>query len=158
MVQGFGLSNLRYWNLWDSFLNLELIDSEQNSYWAQGILFRDLDELGIILPNSFSDDMSFKSMVSRWETGIAVPDNKHVVAYAQYFDIDMNYLMGLTNVKRKLSNITYSNDSEKDEEISEIVHYVKSLNKSKLKQIKELIYLIGNSEVEKLEAIIKIFK
>ena len=70
----------------------------------------------------------------------------------------MNYLMGLTNVKRKLSNITYSNDSEKDEEISEIVHYVKSLNKSKLKQIKELIYLIGNSEVEKLEAIIKIFK
>ena len=97
-------------------------------------------------------------MVSRWETGIAVPDNKHVVAYAQYFDIDMNYLMGLTNVKRKLSNITYSNDSEKDKEISEIVHYVKSLNKSKLKQIKELIYLIGNSEVEKLEAIIKIFK
>ena len=66
--------------------------------------------------------------------------------------------MGLTNVKRKLSNITYSNDSEKDKEISEIVHYVKSLNKSKLKQIKELIYLIGNSEVEKLEAIIKIFK
>ena len=84
--------------------------------------------------------------------------DRHVVAYAQYFDIDMNYLMGLTNVKRKLSNITYSNDSEKDKEISEIVHYVKSLNKSKLKQIKELIYLIGNSEVEKLEAIIKIFK
>lgn len=65
MVQGFGLSNLRYWNLWDSFLNLELIDSEQNSYWAQGILFRDLDELGIILPNSFSDDMSFKSIIIR---------------------------------------------------------------------------------------------
>ena len=116
-----------------------------------------MDELCDIFRKEYGLNVN-KSMVSRWETGIAVPDNKHVVAYAQYFDIDMNYLMGLTNVKRKLSNITYSNDSEKDKEISEIVHYVKSLNKSKLKQIKELIYLIGNAEVEKLEAIIKIFK
>lgn len=65
MNQGFSLSSFRYWNLWDSFLNFELIDSEQNSYWGQGILFRDLDELGIILPNSFSDDRSFKSIIIR---------------------------------------------------------------------------------------------
>lgn len=65
MFQSFSSPNLRYWNLWDSFLNIELIDSEQNSYWAQGILFRDLDELGIILPNSFRENSSFKSIIIR---------------------------------------------------------------------------------------------
>ena len=104
-----------------------------------------MDELCDIFKEKYGLNVN-KSMISRWETGLSVPDNKHIVAYAKYFDVDMNYLIGLTNVKRKLSNITYSSDSEKDRDIS------------KLKQIKELIHLIGNSEAEKLEAIIKIFK
>lgn len=116
-----------------------------------------MDELCDIFKEKYGLNVN-KSMISRWETGLSVPDNKHIVAYAKYFDVDMNYLIGLTNVKRKLSNITYSSDSEKDRDISEIVSYIKSLDKSKLKQIKELIHLIGNSEAEKLEAIIKIFK
>lgn len=116
-----------------------------------------MDELCEIFKEKYGLNVN-KSMISRWETGLSVPDNKHIVAYAKHFDVDMNYLIGLTNVKRKLSNITYSNDSEKDKEISEIVAYVKSLDKSKLKQIKDLIHLIGDSETEKLEAVIKIFK
>ncbi|SQC97494.1 Helix-turn-helix domain [Fusobacterium necrophorum subsp. necrophorum] len=83
-----------------------------------------MDELSKIFKEKYDLSVN-KSMISRWETGIAVPDNKHIVAYAKYFDIDMNYLIGLTNVKRNLSDITYSKDNAKDENLFEILEFLK---------------------------------
>ena len=42
-----------------------------------------MDELCDIFRKEYGLNVN-KSMVSRWETGIAVPDNKHVVAYALF--------------------------------------------------------------------------
>lgn len=41
-----------------------------------------------------------KAMISRWENGSVVPNNKHLVAYAKYFDMNINYLLGLSNIKK----------------------------------------------------------
>lgn len=36
-----------------------------------------------------------KSMISRWENNLAEPTNKYVSAYAKYFGLDMNKLLGI---------------------------------------------------------------
>ncbi len=36
-----------------------------------------------------------KSMISRWENNLAQPTNKYVAAYAQYFNLDLNNLIGV---------------------------------------------------------------
>lgn len=80
-----------------------------------------------------------KSMISRWETGTSVPDNKHIVAYAKYFDVDMNYLIGLTNVKRKLSDIKYSKNIKNDKTVSDIIDSLSLFGEDELDEIKEII-------------------
>lgn len=116
-----------------------------------------MDELSKIFKEKYNLSVN-KSMISRWETGIAVPDNKHIVAYAKYFDIDMNYLIGLTNVKRNLSDITYSKDNAKDENLFEILEFLKNLDRERLKKIKEIIFSLKEADAQKLDAIIKILK
>lgn len=49
-----------------------------------------MDELCNIFKEKYNLNIN-KSMISRWENGTAIPDNRHIVAYAKYFDIDMNY-------------------------------------------------------------------
>lgn len=43
-----------------------------------------------------------KSMVSRWENNLSEPSNKFIAAYAKFFNIDLNYLVGLTDKKTVL--------------------------------------------------------
>lgn len=43
-----------------------------------------------------------KSMMSRWENNLSEPSNKFVAAYAKFFNIDLNYLVGLTDIKSPL--------------------------------------------------------
>ena len=45
-----------------------------------------------------------KSMMSRWENNLSEPSNKFVAAYAKFFNIDLNYLVGLTDIKSPLYN------------------------------------------------------
>lgn len=116
-----------------------------------------MDELSRIFKEKFKLNVN-KSMISRWETGIAVPDNKHITAYAKYFDVDMNYLIGLTNVKRRLSEITYTKDILKDEDFSNIIGFLKTLEKDKLEKFKEILFCLKDSDIQKLDAIIKLFK
>ena len=49
-----------------------------------------------------------KSMVSRWENNLSEPSNKFVTAYAKFFNVDLNYLVGLTDDRRPL-NLTENN-------------------------------------------------
>ena len=50
-----------------------------------------------------------KSMVSRWENNLSEPSNKFVTAYAKFFNVDLNYLAGITNFdsNEKYSNVSY---------------------------------------------------
>lgn len=36
-----------------------------------------------------------KSMVSRWENGLSTPTNAYLSAYARYFNLDLNELLGV---------------------------------------------------------------
>ena len=56
-----------------------------------------------------------KSMMSRWENNLSEPSNKFVAAYAKFFNIDLNYLVGLTDIKSPLySENTNTYKSERD--------------------------------------------
>ena len=44
-----------------------------------------------------------KSMMSRWENNLSEPSSKFVAAYAKYFNVDLNYLVGLTDDRRPLN-------------------------------------------------------
>ena len=43
-----------------------------------------------------------KSMMSRWENNLSEPSNKFIAAYAKFFNIDLNYLVGITDIKTPL--------------------------------------------------------
>ena len=45
-----------------------------------------------------------KSMMSRWENNLSEPSSKFVAAYARYFNVDLNYLVGLTDDKKPLNS------------------------------------------------------
>lgn len=94
-----------------------------------------------------------KSMMSRWENGTAVPDNKHIVAYADYFDVDMNYLIGLTNVKRKLSDFKIDKILDNKKVISDIIKVLEKLDDQKLELLKDVILNLSKSDNNKIEAI-----
>lgn len=52
-----------------------------------------------------------KSMVSRWENNLSEPSSKFVTAYAKFFNVDLNYLAGITNFDshNKYNAISYGN-------------------------------------------------
>ncbi len=60
-----------------------------------------MDELSAHLNTDYNLTIT-KSMISRWENGVASPNNTYLSAYAKFFNIDLNYLAGLTNIKRPL--------------------------------------------------------
>lgn len=94
-----------------------------------------------------------KSMVSRWENGVAVPDNKHIVAYADYFDVDMNYLIGLTDIKRKLSEFRLNETLEDKNGINGIIRILETLDDEKLHYLKDIIFKLSKLDNDKIDAI-----
>lgn len=53
-----------------------------------------MDALSRIFQNEYGLNVT-KSMISRWENGLAEPTNKYVSAYAKYFGLDMNDLLDI---------------------------------------------------------------
>lgn len=56
-----------------------------------------------------------KSMMSRWENGSTQPTNIFLSAYAQYHDVDLNYLVGLTDLKKSLRECCAKEEFSSDE-------------------------------------------
>ena len=83
-----------------------------------------MDELCEKLNNNYNLKIT-KSMISRWENGQASPNNTYLSAYAKFFNIDLNYLVGLTDIRRPLEFI--NPDLEK-------------LNKRETMQLKDLLH------------------
>ena len=110
-----------------------------------------MDELCNIFKEKYNLNVN-KSMISRWENGTAIPDNKHIVAYAKYFDIDMNYLIGLTNVPRKISEIIIDKNIKLDKDFSDIYECLKNIPDKKLFLIKKIIFKLIEMDNEKIEA------
>lgn len=116
-----------------------------------------MDELCNIFKEKYNLNVN-KSMISRWENGTAIPDNKHIVAYAKYFDIDMNYLIGLTNVPRKISEIIINKNIKLDKDFSDIYERLKNISDKKLFLIKKIIFKLIEMDNEKIEAYDTILK
>lgn len=89
-----------------------------------------------------------KSMVSRWENEIAFPDGRHVMAYAKYFNIDINYLYGLVKERRRLSDLVSNEDvsiykaivDSKNKEL--ILKIVNKLNLHEEKYLEHLLEIL----------------
>ena len=116
-----------------------------------------MDELCNIFKEKYNLNIN-KSMISRWENGTAIPDNKHIVAYAKYFDIDMNYLIGLTNVPRKISEIIIDKNLKLDKDFSDIYEGLKNISDKKLSLIKKIIFKLIEMDDKKIEAYATILK
>ena len=116
-----------------------------------------MDDLCQKLSSKFNLKIN-KSMMSRWENGTAVPDNKHIVAYAKFFDIDMNYLIGLTNIKRKLSDINHGGNNDLDSKILDVVDKLKHLDTDKIAIIHEILLKFVNIDMETVTSYNNIMK
>lgn len=87
-----------------------------------------------------------KSMISRWENGLAVPDQKQIIAYAKHFNVDMNYLLGLVNVKSKLNdtiNVINSN---------ELYDLLKNIDKTRQDIILKIISKLAKLDLDTLKS------
>lgn len=89
-----------------------------------------------------------KVMISRWENGKSIPDLKQIIAYAKHFNIDINYLLRLIDIRRTLDGKLYKNDS------SELLETIFSLEKENRKIIIAMLKELCNENIE----ILKLYK
>ena len=59
--------------------------------------------------NTTYDIEIHKSNISRWESGQTDPSLKHAVILAEYFNVSLDYLIGLTDVRTPARLLAYMN-------------------------------------------------
>ena len=62
-----------------------------------------VDKLAEELNNKYGLKIT-KSMMSRWESGKAEPTNVFATAYAKYFNVKLDYILGLIDEKEPLNS------------------------------------------------------
>lgn len=62
-----------------------------------------MDKLAEELNNKYGLKIT-KSMMSRWESGKAEPTNVFATAYAKYFNVKLDYILGLIDEKEPLNS------------------------------------------------------
>ena len=118
---------------------------------------KSMEELCEIFANEYGLNVN-KSMISRWESGTAMPDNKHVIAYSKYFDVDINYLLGVTNIKRRMSDNQIGESVEKEVILNRVLENLKKLDKEKLEQIEVILEKLEKLDMDTLKAYTRIIK
>lgn len=118
---------------------------------------KSMEELCKIFANEYGLNVN-KSMISRWENGTAMPDNKHVIAYSKYFDVDINYLLGVTNIKRRMSDNQIGESVEKEVILNRVLENLKKLDKEKLEQIEVILEKLEKLDMDTLKAYTRIIK
>ena len=56
-----------------------------------------------------------KGLVSKWENGINDPSLRYASILAQYYDVSLDYLIGLTEVKTPARLLAYASKKQSDE-------------------------------------------
>lgn len=87
-----------------------------------------------------------------------MPDNKHVIAYSKYFDVDINYLLGVTNIKRRMSDNQIGESVEKEVILNRVLENLKKLDKEKLEQIEVILEKLEKLDMDTLKAYTRIIK
>ncbi len=83
-----------------------------------------LDELANELNNRYNLKLN-KGMISKWEAGKIEPRFEYVKRYADYFDVSLDYLLGLTEKRERInSNRNNSEEEKKLKSAPEAVQYL----------------------------------
>ena len=85
-----------------------------------------MQEEADILNKTFNLQIT-RGMMSRWESGKAQPSNIFLSAYARYHNMDLNYIIGLTDVKK----------NQEDKYILEEVSIKNSINERESKLLEK---------------------
>ena len=112
-----------------------------------------MDALSRIFQNEYGLNVT-KSMISRWENGLAEPTNKYVSAYAKYFGLDMNDLLDIPASRVKESVGYYADpevaalaeEARTNPQIRVLLSASKNLSKSELDQTIKFIKFLRSQE------------
>lgn len=97
------------------------------------------------------------STINRYENGLRQPDNETLISMANYFNVSVDYLLGLSNVRSSSDHISdaIKDDQEllefwkemKDrEELQLLFKQVRTLSKLDIKQLIRMIKAIEDEE------------
>ena len=97
-----------------------------------------------------------KSMMSRWENNLSEPSSKFVAAYAKYFNVDLNYLVGLTDDRRPLNLTENSSKIETPPVVDTSVLTAEELAEfEKVTQTNKLLFFNGSEDDDHDMAVFK---
>ena len=117
--------------------------------WSKDLGKRLRELRGSISLNELESKINInKAEITRFEKGDLSPSYNDLIKYAKYFEVDINYLLGLTDVKTTYSN---SNNSSNNTEIDKINKILVNIENRYLKEILEILEILNkNKNFEKL--------
>lgn len=101
-------------------------------------------------PNPVAKKLGFSSAIcTKWKNG-STPNSEALTKIANYFDVSVDYLVGLTaDKKQKLKRITFSEIDSLEDDEKAIVSVDLELKNVTIEQIKSVEQLINNSPYSK---------
>lgn len=119
--------------------------------WSKDLGKRLRELRGSILLDKLESEINInKAEITRFEEGNLSPSYNDLIKYAKYFEIDINYLLGLTNVKTIYSNSNNLSNNT-NTEIDKINKILVNIENRYLKEILEILEILNkNKNFEKL--------
>lgn len=119
--------------------------------WSKDLGTRLRELRGSISLNELESKINInKAEITRFEEGDLSPSYNDLIKYAKYFEIDINYLLGLTNVKTICSNSNNLSNNT-NTEIDKINKILVNIENRYLKEILEILEILNkNKNFEKL--------
>lgn len=119
--------------------------------WSKDLGTRLRELRGSISLNELESKINInKAEITRFEKGDLSPSYNDLIKYAKYFEVDINYLLGLTNVKTTCSNSNNLSNNT-NTEIDKINKILVNIENRYLKEILEILEILNkNKNFEKL--------
>lgn len=119
--------------------------------WSKDLGKRLRELRGSISLNELESKINInKAEITRFEKGDLSPSYNDLIKYAKYFEVDINYLLGLNNVKTTCSNSNNLSNNT-NTEIDKINKILVNIENRYLKEILEILEILNkNKNFEKL--------
>lgn len=119
--------------------------------WSKDLGKRLRELRGSISLNELESKINInKAEITRFEKGDLSPSYNDLIKYAKYFEVDINYLLGLTNVKTIYSNLNNLSNNT-NTEVDKINKILVNIENRYLKEILEILEILNkNKNFEKL--------
>lgn len=123
-----------------------------NVKWSKDLGKRLRELRASILLDKLESEINInKAEITRFEEGNLSPSNNDLMKYSNYFKIDINYLLGHTNVKTIYSNSNNLSTNNTNTEIDKINKILVNIENRYLKEILEILEILNkNKNFEKL--------